>query len=118
MQGIGELTIGENSSCAESCLFSTMGRIEIGRNVMIASRVGIFDNDHGHENVQIPMNQQGYVVAAVTIEEDVWIGFGAIILKGVTIGKGSIVAAGAVVSKDVPAFSIVAGIPAKVIGTR
>jgi acetyltransferase-like isoleucine patch superfamily enzyme len=54
----------------------------------------------------------------VVIEDDVWIGFRAIILKGVTVGRGSIVAAGAVVISDVPRYSIVGGVPARVIRMR
>ena len=54
----------------------------------------------------------------VTIGDDVWIGFGACVLPGVSVGRGSIVAAGAVVTKDVPDWTIVGGVPAKVIGSR
>jgi acetyltransferase-like isoleucine patch superfamily enzyme len=55
-------------------------------------------------------------VAPVDIGDDVWIGRGALVLPGVTIGDGAVVAAGAVVTKDVPAGSVVAGVPAKVVG--
>ena len=54
----------------------------------------------------------------VVIEDDVWVGTGAIILKGVTIGRGSIIAAGALITKDVPPYSIVGGVPARVIKMR
>ncbi len=54
----------------------------------------------------------------VIIDDDVWVGSGAIILKGVRVGRGSIIAAGAVVNKDVPPYSIVGGVPARKIGTR
>ncbi len=64
------------------------------------------------------MKDQGGTRSSIKIEDDVWLGVNSTVLAGVTIGKGSIVAAGAVVTKDVPPYAIVAGVPAKVISTR
>ena len=67
----------------------------------------------------IPMRGQGSTPARkVTVSSDVWIGARVIILPGVTIGQGAIIAAGAVVTKDVPPFSVVGGVPARVIKFR
>ena len=74
--------------------------------------------NHGFYTREIPVKEQDYVDAAITIEDDVWIGAGVVILAGVTIGKGAIIAAGAVVNKDVPPYTIVGGVPAKVIKER
>ncbi len=85
-------------------------KISIGNNAAIARDVFIMDSD-SHQ-----IGYTGYVMnKPVIIEDDVWIGTRAMILKGVTVGKGSIIAAGAVVTKSVPPFSLVAGVPAKVI---
>ncbi|MBI5750778.1 MAG: acyltransferase [Hydrogenophilales bacterium] len=85
---------------------------------MIAQAVTIRDTDHGFDDVSIPMKSQGINTRPVKIEDDVWIGHGAIILRGVTIGAGAVVAAGALVNKDVPPYAIVGGVPAKVIRMR
>jgi acetyltransferase-like isoleucine patch superfamily enzyme len=68
--------------------------------------------------VDIPMKEQGVTQKGVVIEDDCWIAANSVILDGVRIGRGSVVAAGAVVSRDVPPFSIVAGVPARVIKNR
>ncbi len=78
----------------------------------------IITNTHNFENCDIPMRTQGLKNISVTIEDDVWIGSRVIILPGIKIGKGSIIGAGAVVTKDVPEYSIVGGVPAKLIRSR
>ncbi len=85
---------------------------------MIAQMVTIRDTDHRFESTEMPMIAQGIDSQAVLIKDDVWIGHGVVITKGVTIHKGAIVAAGAVVTKDVPPFVIVSGVPAKIIRKR
>lgn len=79
----------------------------------------IFHGDHEMSRRDIPMRLQGDSVSKpVVIGDDVWIGARSIILKGVHIGKGAVIAAGAVVTKDVPEYAIVGGVPAKVIKYR
>jgi chloramphenicol O-acetyltransferase type B len=94
--------------------------IKFGNNILVARNVSFVGrDDHSYDIVgktiwESPRNDKLKVV----VEDDVWIGHGAIILSGVTIGRGAIVAAGAVVTKDVPRESIVAGNPARVIKMR
>ena len=85
-------------------------RITIGNNVYIGEDVSIKDSD-GHEII----GSNKPMTSPITIKDHVWIGTKVTIIKGVTIGDGSIVAAGSVVTKDVPAHSLVAGVPAKVV---
>ena len=117
-QGSGKITFGENSFCGEFSVFGCNEKIDIGKNVMIAQAVTIRDTDHNFNSIDLPMIKQGITTSSVLIDDDVWIGHGVIITKGVKIGKGSIIAAGAVVTKDIPAYSIAGGVPARVIKKR
>jgi acetyltransferase-like isoleucine patch superfamily enzyme len=78
----------------------------------------IIGANHRFDDLSRPIAKQGLVRKSVVIEDDVWIGGRVNILAGVTVGRGSVVAAGAVVTHDVPPYSVVAGVPAKVIKTR
>ena len=91
--------------------------IHLKPGVRVGPYVYITDHDHGMD-VNLPIPSQPLRSAPVVIGEDVWLGAGAKVLKGVTIGDKAVVAAGAVVTRDVPSRAIVAGIPARQIGTR
>jgi acetyltransferase-like isoleucine patch superfamily enzyme len=115
----GKINIGDGTSIAQNCTLSgeNVG-IFIGKNVMIAPGVVLVAFDHGHERIDIPMVSQPYVESPIYISDDVWIGSNCTITKGVNIGQGSIVGANSVVIHDVPPFSIVGGVPAKIIKYR
>ncbi len=117
-QGSGRITLGRYTYCNSFCVFGSNELISIGSNVMIADAVSIRDTDHVFTDLSRPMMEQGIVSSPVIIEDDVWIGHGAVILKGVRVGRGSVIAAGAVVTKDIERYTIVGGVPAKVIGSR
>lgn len=90
--------------------------VEIGENVLIAGRVYISDHNHRFSEVDKPILAQGIAFGGkVIIEENAWLGEGAVVLPGVTIGKNAIIGSNAVVTRDVPAYSIAVGIPARVI---
>lgn len=109
--------IGRNSSVTTSR--SGKSPIVIGNDVMLAERVQVIGGNHAFDRTDIPINKQGEgKQGAIIIEDDVWVGASAIILTGITIGKGSVIAAGAIVTKDIAPYSIVAGNPAKLIGSR
>lgn len=94
-------------------------RVTVGKYVMFASEVVILGGDHRFNLPGIPMMCSGRPEILPTfIEDDVWIGYRVVIMAGVTIGRGSIIAAQSVVTKDVPPYSIVGGIPAVIIGKR
>lgn len=94
------------------------GPLHIGKNVMMGPDVTILTHTHNIERIDIPMRLQGMRVAEVVIGNDVWIGMRVIIMPGVKVGDGVVIGAGAVVTKDVPDFAIVGGVPAKIIRYR
>lgn len=107
------ISIGEDSIIGENAVLDGREKLKIGNHVDIASEVMIYNGQHDIHDESF----KG-VFAPVTIKDYVFIGPRAIILPGVTLGKGSVVGAGAVVTKDVPDFAIVGGVPAKIIGER
>jgi galactoside O-acetyltransferase len=116
----GMLQIGSRVSINVRVLVdaSQGGFIKIGDDVMIGPNVVIRAADHGHDLVNKPMRKQGHRPGSITIENDVWIGANVVITRNVVIRTGAIVAAGAVVTTDVPPFTIVGGVPAKVLRQR
>lgn len=115
----GVVNIGERSALGHDTeLLCWQANVFIGRNVRIAAEVYIVTSNHAYELADVAIIEQGYLHQDVTIEDDVWIGRRAIILPGVTIGKGAIIGAAAVVTKDIPAYAVAAGVPAKVVKQR
>lgn len=111
------IRIGNNSGLGIRC--KVRGPLVIGDDVMMGPDVLIFTSNHETERTDIPMRLQGNGVAKpVMIGSDVWIGARVIILPGVTIGEGVVIGAGAVVTKDIPGYAVVGGVPAKIVGYR
>ena len=115
------IKIGDHCSINHNNIFQAgrqTGTITLGNHVLTAANVMFVAYSHAYDTREIPIIDQGYYDAPIVVEDDVWIGFGAIILAGVTIGRGAIIGAGSVVNKDVPPYAIVGGVPAKVIKYR
>ncbi len=93
--------------------------VRVGRYSMLAPRVAIVGGDHIYDLAGTPIIYSGRPGMPITeIGDDVWIGYGSVIMAGVTIGRGAIVAAGSVVTHDVPSYSIVCGVPARFMRDR
>lgn len=105
--------IGKNTSINRKCYIDSRGGIKIGDNVSISPEVHLITAEH-----DINDSSFTYITNPITLEDFVFIGTRAIVLPGVHLGKGCVVASGAVVTKSFPEFSVVAGVPAKVISTR
>lgn len=111
------VSIGNDSGIGIDCYLS--GEIIIGNDVMMGPEVAIYTSNHRTDDLQTPMWKQGFTeMEPVIIGNDVWIGRRAMIMPGVKIGNGVVIAAGAVVTKDVPDYAVVGGVPAKIIKTR
>lgn len=116
---VGEgLHVGDNTSIGPMCYIGCSGQVVIGKNVLIAPHVKIFAENHNFASVERPIKEQGGSRESVMIEDDCWLSSNSVVLPGVVIGSGSIIAAGAVVTKSVPAYSIVGGVPARLIKHR
>lgn len=94
------------------------GSIKIGNNVLIGPYSILHSGNHKFKNPNISINKQGFEFDEIVIEDDVWIAARCTILSGVTIGRGSVIAAGTVITKDIPPFSVVAGVRGKIISKR
>jgi acetyltransferase-like isoleucine patch superfamily enzyme len=107
-----QLEMGDEVDIGEFTHIRANGGVRIGNRVLIASHVVITSRAH-----PVTLPRYGVIEdAPIAIEDDVWIGAGAIILPGVTVGRGAVVAAGAVVTKSIEPYTIMGGVPAKQIG--
>lgn len=109
------IKIGRDSLVGEYSVIRGQGGVAIGDRVYTSPFTQIIAVNHIFDDPDLPFIEQGITAEGIHIEDDVWIGSGAIITDGVRIGKGAVVAAGAVVIQDVPAHTVVAGVPAKSI---
>ena len=107
------LSVGEGTVIGHGCHLDARGNLTIGKHVNISSEANFWTNEHDPQD-------PGFAITAapVVVGDHAWIGNRAILLPGVTVGEGSVVCSGAVVTKDVPPFTIVGGVPARPIGQR
>lgn len=111
------LSLGDRSGVGIDCEIN--GKVEIGNCVMMGPEVIIYTSGHMFDSTEIPMMDQGDTEEkSVVIGNDVWIGRRVMIMPGVHIGDGCVIGAGAVVTKDIPAYSVAAGVPAKIVKSR
>lgn len=114
-----KIHIGNNVNIGAYCHFSSVTKISIGNGVLLGKWVTITDNNHGNTDMETlliaPDKRPVVSKAGIKIEENVWIGDKVTILAGVSVGQGAVIAANSVVTKNVPPFSVAAGVPAKII---
>ncbi len=116
-QGTG-ITIGHRTGIGARAFIGGQGGVTIGNDVITGPNIQIFSENHNFDNTSVIIKDQGVSKQPTVIGNNCWLGGGITILAGVTIGDGCVIAANSVVTKSVPANSVVAGVPAKVIKTR
>lgn len=109
------ITVGCDGLIGEFCLLRGQGGITIGDRVYLATMVQMLAVNHVFDDPTRPFVEQGITAEGIVVEDDVWIGSGAVITDGVRLGRGAVVAAGSVVTEDVPAHTVVGGVPARVL---
>jgi acetyltransferase-like isoleucine patch superfamily enzyme len=114
----GDITIADGANIGFNCEVFSASRVSIGRDTLLAAYSYLIGGDHDPADAALPVALQGRQSAGITVGNGCWIGAGAKVLDGVVIGDGAIVGAGAVVRSDVAAAEIVAGVPARTIGSR
>lgn len=108
-----KVVMGPNCIVNRRCTLDGRGGIEMGRNVSVSPEVMLITSEHKVNDPDFGIEDK-----PIVLRDYVWIGSRATILPGVTVGEGAVVAAGAVVTKDVPPYAIVGGVPAKPLGER
>jgi len=114
----GRMSIGSGTWIGQGAFLHSAGGITIGRNVGLAPYCKVLTSVHAEAGRDVPILHAPIELSPVVIEDDADVGIGAIVLPGVTIGQGAQVGAGAVVTRDVAAYAVVAGNPARVLRSR
>ncbi len=109
------IRIGRNALIGEANVIRGQGGVTIGDNVYTAPLVQMLAVNHVYDDPTRPISEQGITAQGIVIEDDAWIGAGAIITDGVRVGKGSVIGAGAVVTHDIPPHCVAVGVPARVV---
>jgi acetyltransferase-like isoleucine patch superfamily enzyme len=114
----GELVIGDHTIFGTDNTVNCYGSVYIGPECLFADSVYIVDFDHNYWDPVISIRSQGIYTAPIRLEGNLWVGTKATILRGVIVGKGSVIGAMSLVNRDVPPYSVVGGIPARVLAWR
>ena len=114
----GRLVVGDRTVFGHHTTVAAAELVTIGADCLIAEGVSIRDHDHAFDRLDLTIREQGRQTAAVCIGTDVWIGAKATVASGVTIGDHAVIGAGAVVTRDVPAYAVALGVPARVVRDR
>jgi acetyltransferase-like isoleucine patch superfamily enzyme len=111
--GVGSVIIGDRTKIGLSN--TIIGPVTIGNDIRLAQNITLSGLNHNYQDVNTPIHVQGVNTSPIVIEDETWIGANVVVLAGVKVGRHSIIAAGSVVTKDIPAYSVAVGNPARVV---
>jgi acetyltransferase-like isoleucine patch superfamily enzyme len=114
----GELVVGDNTIFGTDNTVNCYCGVYIGAECLFADSVYIVDFDHNYWDPVMSIRSQGISKSPIRLEGDLWVGTMVTIIRGVTVGRGSVIGAMSLVNRDVPPYSVVGGVPAKVLGWR
>lgn len=114
----GTLSVGDKSVLGRDVSINCYLDVEVGAAALFADSVYVSDFDHKFADLTTPIKDQGIAKSRVRIEPDVWLGTKVTVSRGVLIGEGSVVGANAVVTRDLPAYCVAVGVPARVVKDR
>jgi len=114
----GHIRLGTGCTVNPYTVLYGHGGLDIGDHVRIAAHVLVVPANHVFEDPDVPIANQGETRRGIVIEDDVWIGAGAIVLDGVTVGSGAVIGAGSVVTQKIPELAVAVGNPARVVRYR
>ena len=103
----GKVIIGNNVFFNNYCSINANEQITIGDGTQFGENVKVYDHNHCYKDVDVPIKEQGFTTAPISIGKHCWIGSNVVILKGVTIGDNCVIGAGCIIYKDVPANTVV-----------
>lgn len=110
--------IGDHSGFGDFCFFGASGGIRIGNNVIAGQNVRFHSSNHNFDRVDIPIKDQGVTSKGIEVDDDCWIGSGAVFLDGVKVGRGCVIGANSLVNKNIPPYSVAVGNPVRVLKSR
>ena len=113
-----QIRLGNHVTINPGCIIVGAGGLTIGSHAMIGAGTKIVTTAHVTARTDVPMREQGMTSTPIVIEDDVWFGFDVKVLPGAVIRKGCVIGAGSVVTGEIPEYSIAAGAPARVVGSR
>lgn len=110
---VGDVRVGEGTLVGVGS--TLIGPVELGDDVLLAQYVVLSGLNHAYEDITRPISAQGVTTAPIHVDDGAWIGAHAVVTAGVRVGRNAVVAAGSVVTRDVPAYCVAAGSPARVV---
>ena len=112
------LRMGANSSVDAYSIIGAAALVTIGENVIMGQHIAFHAENHNYERVDIPIKQQGTQRKGIVIDDDCWVGSNTTFLDGARVGRGCVIGAGSLVRGDVPPYSVIVGVPARVLRSR